>query len=472
MSELLTESFCERCGTRYTFESGEPESKRTGLKKARVLARGLRNFVMSDEVSFDTAMTEARRDEERSQTTMQLEAFHETFNFCMDCRQYTCHDCWNEAEGRCLSCAPAPGHLETALYPERGDEVDGSDRLAALLGGTASPPPLQLTAPAAASSAWPEAPAVDATPAPPLVLRPYTLDRQTAHGNGSPAAPPQPEFVPAAEALPAAETAPTAEPIQPVEMLLEPLAEDEVEPEAIAPAQAAAPIEAVGPAEAPETATPGSWAAGELATDEEMAERPSPPPLSLEEALLAGAAAAADVRPSEVPPLVEVAGPAEPEPRAAEAVEPAEPEEGVAAAAPEPMPRSAEPPEPIPSAEPVIPRVPLAPVALPPPPVTAPASPDALPAAATAAPRMPGWDVVAPEAGSRTQGVPVARAPSNRDVQPAAWFAARTTSSVWEVSAAQVVDRAGVGIQACVSCGLPLSASAHFCRRCGSRQAA
>jgi ribosomal protein L40E len=26
------------------------------------------------------------------------------------------------------------------------------------------------------------------------------------------------------------------------------------------------------------------------------------------------------------------------------------------------------------------------------------------------------------------------------------------------------------GIQACLSCGLPLSATARFCRRCGTRQ--
>jgi ribosomal protein L40E len=33
-----------------------------------------------------------------------------------------------------------------------------------------------------------------------------------------------------------------------------------------------------------------------------------------------------------------------------------------------------------------------------------------------------------------------------------------------------VVEKAGGGVQSCVSCGLPLSATARFCRRCGSRQ--
>ncbi len=111
MPELLTESFCERCGTRYTFESAAPRGPR--LKGLKVASRGLRNFVMSDDTSMDEAMAAARNDADREQTSQQLEAFHKTFNFCMDCRQYTCANCWNEGEGRCLSCAPLFG-LEPA----------------------------------------------------------------------------------------------------------------------------------------------------------------------------------------------------------------------------------------------------------------------------------------------------------------------------------------------------------------------
>ena len=48
------------------------------------------------------------------QAAAQLDAFHESFNFCIDCRQYTCGNCWNEAEGRCLSCAP---HLGREVLP-------------------------------------------------------------------------------------------------------------------------------------------------------------------------------------------------------------------------------------------------------------------------------------------------------------------------------------------------------------------
>src|SRR4029079_11294742 len=103
MTEILTESFCERCGTRYTFESARP---RVRLKGVRVLSRGLKNFVLSDGTSMDEAMAAARSETDRDSTAHQLDAFHKTFNFCMSCRQYTCPNCWNDVEARCLTCAP------------------------------------------------------------------------------------------------------------------------------------------------------------------------------------------------------------------------------------------------------------------------------------------------------------------------------------------------------------------------------
>jgi hypothetical protein len=103
MTEILTESFCERCGTRYTFESARSRTRLTGV---RTLSRGLKNFVLSDDTSMDEAMAAARSETDREATAHQLDAFHKTFTFCMSCRQYTCPNCWNEAEARCLSCAP------------------------------------------------------------------------------------------------------------------------------------------------------------------------------------------------------------------------------------------------------------------------------------------------------------------------------------------------------------------------------
>jgi hypothetical protein len=117
MPEILTESFCERCGTRYTFESAAPRTHR--LKGVKVLSRGLRNFVMSDDTSLDEAMAAARSDTDREVTTQQLDAFHKAFNFCMQCRQYTCANCWNDAEGRCLTCAPHLGQdILEAPFPD------------------------------------------------------------------------------------------------------------------------------------------------------------------------------------------------------------------------------------------------------------------------------------------------------------------------------------------------------------------
>ncbi len=108
MPEILTESFCERCGTRYTFEAMAP-AKAKKLGRFKTLSKGLKNYVLSDESSLDEALASARSDEERVATSQQLEAFQATFNFCMTCRQYTCANCWNSAEGACLTCAPFRG---------------------------------------------------------------------------------------------------------------------------------------------------------------------------------------------------------------------------------------------------------------------------------------------------------------------------------------------------------------------------
>jgi hypothetical protein len=124
MPEILTESFCERCGTRYTFESAQPKGAR--LKGIKVVSRGLRNFVMSDDTSMDEAMAAARNETDREATSQQLDAFHKTFNFCMSCRQYTCSNCWNEVEGRCLSCAP---NLGNEVLPAPFPDLEASNGL-------------------------------------------------------------------------------------------------------------------------------------------------------------------------------------------------------------------------------------------------------------------------------------------------------------------------------------------------------
>ena len=124
MTEILTESFCERCGTRYTFESARPRA--AAVKGVKVVSRGLKNFVLSDDTSMDEAMAAARSETERELTAYQLDAFHKTFNFCMPCRQYTCPNCWNEAEARCLTCAPHLGHeVMPAPFPDLAPRAGG-----------------------------------------------------------------------------------------------------------------------------------------------------------------------------------------------------------------------------------------------------------------------------------------------------------------------------------------------------------
>jgi hypothetical protein len=143
LTETLTESFCERCGTRYEFKA---PTRLNPLRKTRGLFGGLKNYLTSQDALSDS-IGDAMRDEEGALATAQLEAFHEAFNFCIDCRQYTCVACWNDAAGRCRSCVPVAG------------VDDLTERLAA---STAATPvagmaeaPMASNVPPVAPDAWP-----------------------------------------------------------------------------------------------------------------------------------------------------------------------------------------------------------------------------------------------------------------------------------------------------------------------------
>jgi hypothetical protein len=107
MLDTLTESFCERCGTRYEFEAPE---KLTTTRKARGVISGLKNYIMSQD-SLSDSVNDAMRSQAEVLASRQLDAFHSSFSFCIDCRQYTCTNCWNDEAGRCQSCQPLP-HTE------------------------------------------------------------------------------------------------------------------------------------------------------------------------------------------------------------------------------------------------------------------------------------------------------------------------------------------------------------------------
>jgi hypothetical protein len=197
------------------------------------------------------------------------------------------------------------------------------------------------------------------------------------------------------------------------------------------------------------------------------------------------------------PEFVAEAPEPEPEPVAAA------PEPEVVAAEPEPEPVAAAPdpePEPVAAApEPVVPAPAPAPVPVWPAPAAPPIAPDQ--------PRedriqQPTWQIFAPDAGpavgqpldatlppaAPAQLPPAASADPQWPIRPdqiespaMALLTSRKAGSpsdaLWAASAQEVLARpasapatAVTGVQPCSSCGLSLSATARFCRRCGTRQ--
>ena len=75
---------------------------------------------MTDESSLTDALSEARNEEERRKASHGLDAFHQTFNFCMSCRQYTCAACWNADAGTgSFSLAGRVSRTESAIDRRR-----------------------------------------------------------------------------------------------------------------------------------------------------------------------------------------------------------------------------------------------------------------------------------------------------------------------------------------------------------------
>jgi hypothetical protein len=507
MPEILTESFCERCGTRYTFESAAPTKARK-LGRFKTLSKGLKNYVLSDDTSLDEAMAEARNDEERQVTAQQLDAFHSTFNFCMSCRQYTCANCWNEIEGICLSCAPHLGHeilpapfptfvADVIPEPERVDdawpmadipaaavagsadsnghhdveEIDVAERLAQLTFGTAA--------------AEPTTPIVEAAPAPVAAAAAQTTELEaTAADHDAP------------------DTTPVEEPSVPGRRPVELHA-------AVPPFPPATDIEGRAAAAAARTAVllgrfrPGQSIDAELeAYEASLADANEAPS---DEAAVSVAASVeaepvADSRVDEVPVSIVEAEPVAPAEPIAAAVE-------LVASEPEPEPIAAEPEPLAAEAESIAIEPGPKPIAAEPEPIAA--EPAVEPLAAERSvpePRkdhveQPTWRIVAPDSpqpattGREAIDPGLAAAASAKPASPAdpqwpttpQWptaapaatflgdrLADRSTAALWAASARDVVSPPGgvptTGIQPCSNCGLSLSATARFCRRCGSRQ--
>jgi ribosomal protein L40E len=98
---------------------------------------------------------------------------------------------------------------------------------------------------------------------------------------------------------------------------------------------------------------------------------------------------------------------------------------------------------------------------------TDPAAPDQDHLAASGAPQwplQPEWPSQRPSAGLPGFGRPAA---ATGGIE-ALW--AESAREVASHQGALAAPKAATGVQPCVSCGLSLSATARFCRRCGSRQ--
>jgi hypothetical protein len=439
MPETLTESFCERCGTRYTFEAAIPTGRRLG--RLRVLTKGLAHFVMSDETSLDEAFADARSDQQREKTSHQLDAFHQTFQFCMSCRQYTCANCWNGPEGRCLSCAP---HLGQETLDAPFPDLDPTAGLA----------PVDASTGAASGNGQALHPSIDASAWPTADL---PVTRTFEAGGVAAEAPAAGAEAVAAEAV--AEAPPvSAAPVAEAEEI------DEDVTRAVADAErsrAAAPVAAeVGTALAESSGTP-------RALENPPGRAVVAPGRKADLFARFRPGRRAPVRTAEPASATSIERSPESTPEEPAAVEPA----AVEPAAVEPAawrivaPEVTEPPAPGPDLLSV-------------PPTVLTAQP--------ASPVLPIQAISAVE--SARQPAPTSSRPTHTETPPTQWMVPSAkvapqwparpavpppvppAADLWAASSQDVLNRPGSGVQACVSCGLPLSATARFCRRCGSQQ--
>lgn len=484
MTDTIAESFCERCGTRYSFEQ-RSKGRRARFGRVRVLTKGLTTFVSNDGMPLAEAIAAARDDEERAELARQLDAFHETFSFCLGCRQYTCRACWNAAAGQCLTCAPDPSR-EVLPMPAAGPPLTPEAGVTDGIG------------PRLEASAWPEAdllaPAAAGAPSrgveqPPLLPPAATPPSETTAAEPEPLAAPEapelaaeaePELVPEPALLAAPESPPV--PSLPASAELGELTADELSAIELALTQvrqAAKAAELIGPDEpagAPDELAEVAAPPAETAPDQ-LADVAAPPAETALEQAAAVAPQPAETAPDAVPALP---APASGQPDHAAAARdrtrrllgrfrPAR------AAAPTPVtPRPETTDQPAPP-EPPVDAVGqptwqiVAPDALPPPDAPPPALPDRQGPPA----RPPAW----PEATAWPSGPPASPRPA-ADTAP--WTTRLALSrpeaaGVWAASSREVLGGparpgAAPAVQACISCGLPLSATARFCRRCGTRQ--
>jgi hypothetical protein len=408
------EMFCERCGTRY----GSEESTAVDalpLRRRLLIAVGVAESPPPPPIE------------------------EPLLSFCLACRGYACHACWNDAAGFCQTCVPLPEPEYVAL-PEP-DLVPDLAPMFALEPALAAEPEMVAERVIVADTEL-VAPELVAEPeVEPLVLAfaedgPAQIDAELAVPDAAAAeAESEPLFLAEAVADPlevadAAEAEPTQlaalsiaemEPPLP-EFTFEEIAYTEADPEAYF-----------------------DWSMDEVPVEAtEVAAEAEPVPMAATEA---EPVVATDAEPiaATPEPMVETM------PMAAEAM-PVAPEPEPVAAAPEPVAAEAEPvaqapeifytpdvaPVPVWPAPVFRPLEPMGPIVPPPPP-------------ALQVPRME-FDLPDPPPAFLLARQPMA--PAALPVLPAGLF-----------------DGPSPAIRPCATCDLPVSAKARFCRRCGSPQA-
>jgi hypothetical protein len=177
--------YCDRCGARHDFQRARPG----GVARLRGLTRGVRGYVLNEAPTFNDAISDAWARLEEDGVLERDAEVQKTFSFCLDCRGYVCHDCWNAQAGRCLTCVPLPGtedQVET-LLAGRLDLVAGPTSAASTGDAIGEPDVLDATppepdapaavAPPADAAPWPAAPHVPSLPPEDLVAGPIeTVD--------------------------------------------------------------------------------------------------------------------------------------------------------------------------------------------------------------------------------------------------------------------------------------------------------
>jgi hypothetical protein len=447
----------------------------------------------------------------------------------MSCRQYTCANCWNEIESRCLSCAPlGSDNLSFPATAEPLARILGQtepEPLAAnghLNGDTGLAAPAQPTPPEA--SAWPTSDrARDEDPWPGLPALPAVA--------GQPVDEPSVEAVveastAGAEAVSDAPEATAAE-IAPVEAAPVPevVAQDDIVDEDVALAVAAAELARHAAAEADTerqrlAAEEAEAERQRLAAEEAEAEQARQAVAQAEAERQRLAAEEAAQREREVAAAAEaerqrqsadeeaqrarqaaveaealrqrlaVEAELQHEREAAAAADREREAESLAAAAELSPPPSAPRDDRVetPTWQIVAPEIAPTPDSglLDVPPTTLAPQP-AIPVRPAA---TNGGVQATNGAGGAVNGAPAPPAgasewPSPANTPPPQWPMPKTVAPQWPVgqgtsrganddlwaaSSQDVLGKAGSGVQPCTSCGLPLSATARFCRRCGTQQ--